>query len=206
MARLKSDSQNKLHLCHLAICCICFWRINPLENPMSYISLPTFIFQFHSCSGLLALFLESWCFDITDLLIFLTLYQANDSIFLCISCFLDSSVTASCGMALGFLEKHVLVLWSKIFALHKWYSADCRTWASEFFQSLLQMGCVMFPLHTCLLSQFRLDVNVVVTQRDADSLLFSCLCFLIYIKMSGQKDGLKFPVNKKNNKSGVSVW
>lgn len=79
---LTSDSQNKLHLCHFAICCIRFWHINPLENPMSYILLRTFIFQLRSCSGLLARFLESGCFDITNLLIFHTLYHANDNIFL----------------------------------------------------------------------------------------------------------------------------
>jgi len=62
---------------------------------MSYISLLTFIFQFHSCSDLLALFLESTCFDITDLLIFLTLYHANDSIFLCISCFFGQQCDGS---------------------------------------------------------------------------------------------------------------
>lgn len=105
---LTSDRQNKLHLCHFAICCIRFWHINPLENPMSYILLRTFIFQLRSCSGLLARFLESGCFDNTNLLIFHTLYHANDSIFLCISCFLDSIVKADRGMALGFLEKHSL--------------------------------------------------------------------------------------------------
>lgn len=102
---LTSDSQNKLHLCHFAICCIRFWRVNSLENHMSYILLRTLIFQLHSCSCLLAYFLESGCFDITNLLIFHTLYHANDSVFLCISCFLDSIVKADCGMALGFLEK-----------------------------------------------------------------------------------------------------
>ncbi len=75
---------------------------------MSYILLRTFIFQLRSCSGLLARFLESGCFDNTNLLIFHTLYHANDSIFLCISCFMDSIVKADRRMALGFLEKHSL--------------------------------------------------------------------------------------------------
>lgn len=115
---MTSDSQNKLYSCHFERYQIHCWRINFLENTMSYISLLPFILFTRTAVWSAGTLPGIWM-SLRHKFSSYTLYHANDKIFFAYLVFLrESSVKANCGMMLAFLEKHSLVFNSKIFALH----------------------------------------------------------------------------------------